>query len=238
MGLFDNLINGLIGLFGWKKRQKPFSHSDVPTYLNQFLTKMNVISPTQVYLMIGCICKTKTEPGDIGGGIQGAEDSFFSHIFIFPGEAFGDYMRKKYSFLLANTKIPPKAKELEILEAEIDGIDVDSMTSYLTDEFQFYLYGRYFTLEEAEKIMLRAYAMVGTPYDFAEIAKHVFGFIPDDPYRKVCSSYEVYAFEPVERTADPEVEHGFETPKDVAHYLFFHHAWELFKFNYPDGVGG
>jgi hypothetical protein len=244
MGLFDNLINGLVGLFDWKERKKPFSHTDVTQYLSQFIPQLNKILDkpvTQVYLMVGCIGKTDIKAGEISGGIQGAQEdggSFFSHVYVFPGEAAGDYMRKKYSILLTNPKIPPKAEPLEIVEAEAKGVVVQSLNKYLTDEFQMYLYGRYFTLEEAEKILLRAYGMIGTEYDFREIAKHVFGFIPDDSYRKVCSSYASYAFEVVERLAEKNVERGFENPKDVNHYLFPKTSWDLFKFSYPKGVGG
>jgi hypothetical protein len=186
----------------------------------------------KVYLIIGCVGMRKAN--FISGGIQSAQEdggSFFSHVFTGIGDETGNYMRTKYPFLLNNPKIPRAAKALEIIESEPEGVVCNPMTRYFNDDFQMHIYGRAFTVQEADAILLRAYAMVGDPYDYAEIAKHVFGIIPDSDRLKVCSSATSFYFELVERPVKADVVEGSETPKDVNEYLYPARKWDFFPYN-------
>lgn len=235
MGLLDSIINGVLGGFGIVRRTKPFTCTNTETFKLALRRAMDMaMAENKAYLLVGCV--GMRTPDFISGGIQGAEDgggSFFSHVFTGVGETMGNNLRLKYPFLMKNSKVPVQAKPWEIVESEPEGVVCDSLEKYLNDRFQMHLFGRAFELPEAEAILLRAYATVGDAYDYGEIAKHVFGFLPDSDHLKVCSSSASSYFEIIERLAKPSVRQGFETPKDVNAYLYPNQKWDFYPFNIP-----
>jgi hypothetical protein len=216
MGILDNFINGMAGALGIKKRQLPY----VNTNANNFVLSVN--KPCTIYLTFN----RDSDVWDGGwagfwrGGIQGATDSVVEHTVIGVTEEMGNYMRKKYPILLTNPKIPAQAQPMEILEEIGDGASVQSLQKYLEPNTQMFAFTFNFTQEQIENILLRAYGLIGTPYDYAEIAKHVFDIIPDSKLWKVCSSYAAFAFRPVREIVKPNVKEGFETPADIYRGLF------------------
>lgn len=233
MGLLDALINGLLGAFGIVKREKPFEPTDPVVFKQTLQLKLEEAAAAgKLFLFVGCV--GMRDPNFVSGGIQGAQDdggSFFSHVFTGVGETAGNAMRAKYPFLLKNPKIPPQAQPWEIIESVDAGVVCNPLEYYLNDKFQMHLYGRAFTTPEAEAILLRAYATVGDAYDYAEIAKHVFGIIPDSDRLMVCSSAACYYFEIVTRLVKASIKPGTETPKDVNAYLFADNQWDFYTFN-------
>lgn len=236
MGLLDNFINSLLGAFGITKARLPFKHTDPIVFKSILQQKIDAAAAAdKVYLMIGCV--GMRQANFLSGGIQGDEHSFYSHIVTMIMGKMAEYMRVKYPFLLNNKRVPPQAQAGEIIESEADGVDVNSFDKYMNDDYQLHIFGREFSHAEAEAILLRAYATVGEPYDYLAIAKHVFGFIPDDFKLKVCSSATVYYFEIVERPALPSAKSGFETPAQVHQYLFENKMWDFFTFNIDTSQG-
>lgn len=173
MGLLDGFINSQIGgigaaVFG-KCRTKPFDTSR-NKYFAPFLNK----NPLTI------VVQGPTKANYISGGIQGATDSFWTHVLVMGNRHTHELMREMFPELFAEKDwmkkegvkpIPWKPLDLEFAEATLPRCRVASYGNhYLGWDTQAIAFGfPNMTHEQAAKILCYAYSRHGYKYDVSEI---------------------------------------------------------------------
>jgi len=228
--MFKNFILGILGGLGIIQKHLKFKKS-------QYADFVKGLPPCSVVLT-----RDRT-PGFFGGGIQAVTNSAWQHALLYIGKSYGDFIRAKFPHLqkkreiivngnkLIIEPIPAHAIEHEIVESLLT-VSVQSLDKYNDDDVQMEAWTRPLTQQEMELAVLRAYEMVGMPYDILEIGAHVFPFIPNPDKLKVCSSLVVHAYKPVERIVRKRVDPDRASPRDLRDYFVGSQAWSARRFNW------
>lgn len=222
--MFSKLIRALLGAFGIIKRTKKFTTANNAAFMRSLEAGAVIITAAR-------------EANFVQGGIQGATDSFWQHALIYVGKTAGALVRQTFPYLLLNPKIPKEAQINEIIEAQGEGVIVSTLDKNFGDSQQMIAYARPISTIELLKILHRAYAAVGRPYDFGEFVGDVLpdgmeDMVPNNADLFVCSTLAIHAWLPIEIIVKSKVDPKRGTPKDINEYLEPDLKWGQTRYNW------
>ena len=229
--MFKNLFRAILGFFGVIKKPLKYKKTEYADFVRG-------LPPATIILMCD------RTPSIVGNMITSISDSPMSHVGMYVGESYGNYIRSKYPHLMKKRilyihgnklelkPLTEKAVKHEIIEALLTVSTTPLDKDYKHSDSQMEAWSRPLTQQETEQIVLRAYEMVGMPYDILEIGSHIFPFIPNSTKVKVCSSLHVHSYEPVERIVFKKVDEEKASPGDLRKYFMQTDHWSRRKYNH------
>jgi uncharacterized protein YycO len=197
--MFAKLINALLAALGI-----------VPDKKKAFRTDGNAAFLEAVKIP-GTVCLIGGD-GFISNGIQGAENSFWSHCFGTVDD------------------------QGSIIEAEAEGIQKNNIEKYLKPENQIVAYQYFMITDQQKKIVDWAMAQIGKPYGYLEFLEELFpdpSKISPKDFGYICSALWACAY----RQADisiikPEINPRVATPKDINDFLEPNLQWKQYRYNW------
>lgn len=210
MGIFDGLIKGLFGGFsGMVKvgRSKPWDDTHNGVFLSS-------LKPGTVVLQ----GPTNKNLNFISGGIQGATNSFWTHVLIYAGSEGGKLIRDSWR---PKNKLPlyynEKTKELErkpfpvlteheFVEATLPIVRIgDLEKDYCNDTVQQIAFIMELTKTELLIMLDYAYSRVGVDYDVTEIVSDMLPALQIKHHKNLhgCSSLVASAYANAGRCITP-----------------------------------
>jgi len=216
--MFTTIIHALLGAFGIVKRTKKFTTE----HNEEFKRSLESCA---------VICTGAVNAGFVQGGIQGAENSFWQHTFLYIGKTAGEMMRSLYPDIF---KKKGPAQLHEIIEAEKEGIVISTLDKYVNPDQQMVAYSRPVSNLEMIKILKQAYSDVGKPYDFLEFIGDAFPDlpIPNPADLNCCASEVTKCWLPVEKIVRDGVDPRRATPAQVNDCLERNMKWSQTRYNW------
>ena len=195
--IFQALAAAIGSLFNAPERSKPYTTENNAAFMDA--TKL----PGTVCLIGGT--------GFISRGIQGAEDSFWSHCF---GISKPDWC----------------------IEAEANGICEDPLSNYLNDKNQIVAYQLPLTDDQRTNLLAWVRDKIGKPYDYIAFGEELTPDPSGIPYKGfgyICSAlwacaYAAIGVPIVASNIDPRV----ATPKNINDFLEPNTAAKQFRYNW------
>lgn len=208
------VFNGLLAALKLKKI-KPLKYRK--TDFNNFVKSL---SPGAIVLT------RERKPSFLQRAVEGLTKSSWQHALIYIGDAHAKFIRQKHPefFRLKENYQPPDSVfENEIVEANDGGIKSNTLNLYFKKNVQMIAWNKILSQSELEKILRRAYSLLGSPYDLLEYYGHAFFALPDDREKYTCSSFVAYCHGlPIKKA----------TPAALNRYCMPRLKWQYIKYNW------